>query len=989
VEMSSSQRFVVEAREHLASMTSALIALERRDEDPRAHIEQLLRSAHSIKGGAGFSGRRKIEALAHTMETAVENLRDGRIMATPETTDALLAALDRVSSMIDDLDHSEAADISEPLARLQPLIERSPPVGKVETAAIQELPSPPQPPGALEAQPGEFLISERVRSGWRPGRTELYGVKLDWFTCEREQGLGPIEVARRLEAAGSLLDSRITLAGPALREGLPSPSLWYHAIISTDLDPSQFARQLNIPGAAVIRLQNVSERFARAANVSGEPRFKPPPAATSLRIAVPLIDRMVELAGELALVRNQAVRSTGPADAPLRRLMRRLDAVTSELQAATLRLRMQPVGTLFDRFPRLVRDLARQLGKQIAVDISGSEVELDKAVLEILADPLTHLFRNCCDHGIELPEQRVGSGKPPAGLITLSARQERGQIVIEVRDDGKGLDPEAIKRKALQQGIRHSHEIAALSERQLYDLILLSGFSTATRVTDLSGRGVGMDVVKTNLDQVGGTVEIDSAVGRGTCFSLRLPLTLAIMPCLLVANGTSRYAIPQRDLEEIVLLEPGDGIAGRMRIECTQDEEVLRLRGTLVPLVRLSDVLASREVFTAQSRAAALARHHAPSQAPGRQYVAILRVGSQRLGLVVENVLESEDIVVKPLHPLLRQLGVFVAATILGDGAIALILGVEGIARHSGILHRTIVQPLPALEATKTSGERQTLLLFRYGPAELLAMPLAGVQRVVRVRRGRIERVGDRELVNLDGIAVHLIRLDRFLNVSACPDSDGCYLILPRQGKGAGILASEIVDSPTLSLQLDEQAYKVDGVRGTAIIDGQIVILLDSQRVLQLAAAVQNALPARLPAGDRRRILVVEDTQFFQRLIAGNLEREGFDVTLAGNGREGLEKLAAGAFDLVISDIEMPVMDGYSFAQQVRRTGQFAGLPLLALTTLNDQASREKALASGFDAYEVKFDRGTLLTCVRELLGRRPSAAPRSPGADFQKGGTP
>jgi two-component system chemotaxis sensor kinase CheA len=272
----------------------------------------------------------------------------------------------------------------------------------------------------------------------------------------------------------------------------------------------------------------------------------------------------------------------------------------------------------------------------------------------------------------------------PAGLVRLSARQDRGQIVIEVRDDGKGLDPDAIKRKAIEQGIKRHNELEVLSQRELYDLILLSGFSTAANVTDLSGRGVGMDVVKTNLEQAGGFVEIDSAVGRGTIFTLRLPLTLAIMPCLLVTTGAERYAIPQRDLEEVVLLEPN---AGRQHIECTQDEEVLRLRGTLVPVVRLSEVLARRETFTAAARAAIIARYHPPQDAVRRQYIAILRIGSQRFGLVVDDVLESEDIVVKPLHPLLRQLGVFGAATILGDGGVALILSGDGVARHSGHPH--------------------------------------------------------------------------------------------------------------------------------------------------------------------------------------------------------------------------------------------------------------------------------------------------------------
>lgn len=967
METSDNQRFVVEAREHLAAMTAALIALERGDADPRARVEQLLRAAHSVKGGAGFTGRRNVERLAHALETAIENVREGRIAASAEAIDAMLAVLDRVGGMIDDLEHSDEVDISEPMTRLGPLIDAAAPPAS-GPGAIEARPSPRTTDATVDAsmaQVSDFPLSERVRSGWSPGTSFLYGVKLDWFACEREFGIDPLEVARRLEDSGTLLDSRVDPAEGSLHQGPARPPLWCRAIIAATLPPEEFSRRLDIPCAAILCLQQVSGGAPSDAPRPA-PRPRPPAAATSLRISVPLIDRMMELAGELALVRNQALRATDPTNASLRRLMRRLDSVTTDLQDAALRMRMQPVANLFDRFPRTVRDLARQVGKQIELQITGSEVELDKTVLEALADPLTHLIRNCCDHGIEPPEQRVRSGKPPTGLITLGARQDRGQIVIEVRDDGKGLDPEAIKRKAIESGIKGRGELDALNERQLFDLILLSGFSTAARVTDLSGRGVGMDVVKTNLEQIGGSVEIDSAIGRGTLFSLRLPLTLAIMPCQLVSCGERRYAIPQRDLEEIVLLEPD---RGRARIECTQDEEVLRLRGALVPVVRLAEVLGSREPFTAETRARIIARHHPPKEPTARQYVAILRVGSHRFGLVVDNVLGSEDIVVKPLHPLLRQLGIFGAATILGDGAVALILIGEGIARHSGILHRPLVQELPGPPDSATGASR-TLMLFRHGPSELLAMPLADVRRVVMIRRDRIERVGDRELVNVDGAAVGVFRLDQVLNLSACPDEGPLFLILPRNPRASvGLLASAIVDTPTLPFQLDDRAYKVDGVLGSSMIRGQIAIFIDVDRLVQMWLDSNGASRGSLPRAARRKVLVVEDTRFFQRLITSYLESGGFDVALAANGAEGLARLAEGPFDLIVSDIEMPVMDGLEFARRVRADARFAGIPMLALTTLSGPEHRARAAESGFDGYEVKLDRDILLAAVGALLG--------------------
>lgn len=975
-EPSHSQRFVVEAREHLACMTSGLMALERGEGDPRAHFEQLLRAAHSIKGGAGFTGRGKIEQLSHAMETALESIRDGRCFPTPEVIDVLLSALDRLSAMVDDLEHSEEADVSDLLARLRPLIEPS--TSPVEAGSFRVIAPPGRDSSSAQmaksvAQPGEFPLSERVLAAWQRHAAFLYGVKLDWFQCERDFGLAPLEVAKRLEQAGGVLDSRIDLTGPPLADGLPYPPLWYRAIISSSLKPEEFAQQLGIPCAAIVRLECVDNDPRPPGRPAAASTRQKAPAATSLRIPVALIDRMMGLAGELVLVRNQAVHSTDPAAVHLRQLMRRLDSVTNELQDAALRMRMQPVGTLFDRFPRLVRDLARQLGKQIEIHISGTEVELDKTILEMLSDPLTHLVRNCCDHGIEMPDERTRVGKTPAGAINLSARQQGGRILIEIRDDGRGLDREAIKRKALQQGVRSQDELDRLSEQQVYGLILLSGFSTATRVTDLSGRGVGMDVVKTNLEQIGGVLEIDSAAGEGTVFTLSLPLTLAIVPCLLVQSDRQRYALPQRDVEEIVLLEPG---AQRAGIECSHDEELLRLRGRLLPVTRLGEVLNRRQPFSPQTWSQIVAAHHPGPQEQERMYVAVLKFGSHRFGLVVDDLLGSEDIVVMPLHPLLRPLGIYGGATILGDGGVAMILSGEGIARHSGIAYRPPVRESPALPAAQEATESHTLMLFRCGPAELLALSLGAVRRVVTIHRERIQRVGDRELINIDGTAINVLRLDQLLHLSPCPAQDLLHLILPRhRGTPVGLLVSEIADTPTLQLQIDTQAYRAEGILGSVLIRGQIALLLDLDRLLEIWEQATAIPRLALPAGPGKRVLVVEDTQFFRQMIKSQLESAGHEVTLATNGSEALDRLAEATFDLVVSDIEMPVMDGHALARRIREESRFASLPLLAVTTLSGQEDRDRALACGFDAYEVKLDSRSFLASVSELLQRGRSSA--------------
>jgi two-component system chemotaxis sensor kinase CheA len=968
------QRFVVEAREHLSVLTAAIVSLERGAADPAEPVGRILRSAHSLKGDAGFCGLGTIEQLAHAMESAVEHIRDTRAAPSPEAVDALLLALDRIGALIDDVEHSGGADISSALERLRAVASAGP-IDAPRAIPSRQLPPAPQSAAAIS----EFPISPRVLEGWRRNESFLYGVKLDWFACERGFGLEPLEIARRLESAGTLLDSRLEPSGPALADGVPTPPLWYWTILSSALGPEQFSRQLDIPCASIVRLESVasSPRGPRAdAPAPGPPAPKGP---GSLRIPVALIDQMMGLAGELVLVRNQAVRSGPSGGASQRQLLRRLDALTNQMQDAALRMRMQPVGTLLDRFPRLVRDLARQLGKQIDLEITGASVELDKTVLETLADPLTHLVRNSCDHGIELPQQREACGKRPNGLIRLAARQERGQIVIQITDDGKGLDREAIKRKALQRGIRQSDELDRLSERQVNELILLSGFSTAAQVTDLSGRGVGMDVVRTNLEQIGGTIEIDSVFGEGATFTLRLPLTLAILPCVLLSSEGRLFAIPLRDVQEVVLLRHGDAKA---RIECADNEEVLRLRGQLVEVIRLNEALRRREPFTAEARAAILERHHgAGPKLDALSYVIIVRCGRQRFGLLVDGVLGTEETVVKPLHRLLRPLGVYGAATILGDGSVALILSGEGLARHAGIAHRPIRDEVRELSGPAAASESVSLLLFRHGPAELLAAPLNDVRRVVSIRPEQIERVGGQEMVSVEQTPTNVLRLDRFLGLSPCDESHSRLLILPRgAGAPAGFLASQIVDTPTVSLKLDERAFRADGVLGSALIRGQIALVLDLHRLMDMWGMEHTPSRAALPAPARKRILVIEDTEFFRRLVAGCLEQAGHDVTVAGHGAEGLEKLMGGAFDLVVSDIEMPVMDGLTFARSVRQDARWEQLPLLALTSLGGAADVEKARAAGFDAYEVKLDRQSFLNSVQGLLtvGRSSAIIARS-----------
>ena len=697
-----------------------------------------------------------------------------------------------------------------------------------------------------------------------------------------------------------------------------------------------------------------------------------PDKTVSLRISVELLDRLMTLTGELTLIRNQSVLAVDQDDGLLRPIVQRLDAVTSALQETVLRTRMQPIGNLFGKFPRVVRDLGRQLGKQVELTVVGREVELDKTILEQLSDPLTHLVRNSVDHGIESPAERIAKGKPGTGQITLTAAHEEGQVRIEIRDDGRGIDPQAVRTKALAMRLKTEAELDRMSPRELIGLILLPGFSTAREVTELSGRGVGMDVVKTNIELLEGSLVIDSVPGLGTAMIMRMPLTLAIIPCLIVSVNGERYAIPQRELEEAVCLHPG--MSGR--IEQAFDTEVYRLRDSLLPIVRLRDVLGRPHPFTAETKAEILAAGTAAAADPARiAYILVLRTAGRRFGLVVDEVRGTEEIVVKPMHPSIKKVRIFTGATIMGDGRVALIADVEGIVEHARLSFDSAVETAKATDARKST-ESHRVLLFEYGPHEQFALPLLQIRRIEMIGRDRIERVGDHEYVTVDGVSMRILRLDRVINVSAPEESSSeataqLSLIVPKFGnQPMAIVVSRIVDTESLSVDLQEFSEQDEGILGSAVVRGRMTLFLDFHRLSQKlfgTSAMPAATAAAVSRMRPRRLLLIDDTPFFREVVKRYLVAEGHEVETAVNGEDGLTQLAKGReFDLIVSDIEMPVMDGWEFAREVRRRG--IKTPMLALTSLSGVPYEIKAKDCGFNGYELKLDHDRLVRKVGNLL---------------------
>ncbi len=752
------REFLIESRENLLGLDRDFVALEQ---NPRDHalLSRIFRCVHTIKGTSGFLNLPSLEKLTHVGETQLSRLRDGEILLDTQATSALLAMVDgvrRVLASLETLGSEGSEDFS-------PIIAELAKIGQKQHRAS----AAPSPATVAAKTPPRVSV---------PAAPELVAAVVT----------PPVAAAPSAAPAVASAPSNVPTpsAHPAKVERLP-------------------VRQATRPAApAVAAAPSPGEQdAARAASV----------AETAIRVDVALLDRVMNLVGELVLARNQILQYGAKSNDPgLVNASQRLNLLTTELQAGVMKTRMQPIGNVWTRFPRVVRDLANVCGKSVHVELEGSGTELDRSIIEAIKDPLMHAVRNAIDHGIESAERRVAAGKPASGRLTFRAYHEGGQVNIEVSDDGGGINTDKVRARAIERGLVAHERALRMNERELLHLIFLPGFSTAESVTHLSGRGVGMDVVKTNIEKIGGTVDISSERGIGTTLKIKIPLTLAIIPALIVASGGERFAIPQVNLLELVRLE---GAQSRRGIETLHGTPLYRLRGNLLPLVFLNETL------------------DLPGPGAGVDVIniVVLQADDRQFGLVVDGISDTEEIVVKPLGKELKRLDVFAGATIMGDGRVALILDVLGVARHAGVVSggrdRGVAEPVAPTSAQ--AEPREMLLLFRAAGSERMAIPLALVARLEELAPERVERAGGREVVQYRGSILPLIRLDEDRPNGRRALYDPLKVIVySEHGRSVGLVVDEILDVVDEVVRVEDAAAG-RGLRGMAIVQGKVTDLLD------------------------------------------------------------------------------------------------------------------------------------------------------------------
>lgn len=1021
------EEFKTESLELLELAEKRLLALDKGSNDFPSAYDEIFRAFHSLKGAAGMMELNRIQAHTHEMENLLVNSK-GLPSIPKELITTFLTGVDKARTMLDDENlMAEIAGVEEnPEPQSAPIAEEPMPSTSTEENEEDQTYASDMPESAIEEFLTEaeeilervsnalqliengkqtkdlvdglyrdvhtlkgtaYLFSfdkigdishamesslEKVRAATHEASPQLLSALFKSLTVmesiikkirhkESNENFTPV-VKLITKTLGTLAERLIPVAELEVtvnEEHQSSPTQLQHQETKQEvesMDNSEIApEKINLP--TVVENQKPSERDE---------------SSGSIRVPVALLDNLMALMGEMVLVRNQVLQfSSNSEDMEFLSMSKRLNVVTTEIQGEMMKTRMQPIGNILSKFNRVIRDLTHELGKEISLDIHGSETELDKSLLEAIKDPLTHIVRNSCDHGIETPDKRRSAGKPPMGHITIKSYHEGGQVVIEVIDDGKGLHREVLIQKAIEKGLIPSG--AKLSDKEAFDLIFHAGFSTAAKITNVSGRGVGMDVVRTNIEKIGGSVDLASVPGEGTTIKIKVPLTLAIVPALIVESGGSKFAIPQVKLDELVRV---DQSSSENRVEYLHGSPVYRLRGNILPLIELNKILglepSGKDINSAT--------------------IAVLNAESFNFGVIIDEIHDTADIVVKPLNRLLKSLQVYAGGTILGDGSIALILDVMGLAKHAHLGSEKTTGHEDK-ESAKADAEIQKLLLVQLNSPTQHALDLTYVNRLEVFQRSSIELSGNQRVIRYRDTILPLISANFHLGYPKGEEKHNLsVVVITRGGKLYGIEVDGILDSILTTAELDKGLFSNPCFFGNLNTkDGLIVMINPFELISREFPAIAEAeareaqeladrtkdLPKLKKDNQAITVLLVEDTAFFRKAIKQVLEEKNFKILTANNGSEAMDILNRSdlSIDLIVSDIEMPVMNGFQFAASVRKHPKYKKVPMLAISSRADNQYRTQGLQAGFNTYLEKLKPPVLLAAIKELLGNQEEAA--------------
>jgi len=958
--------FLTETSESLAVIDVELVKFEQ-DPNDAAILGNIFRLVHTIKGTCGFLGLPRLESVAHAGENVLGKFRDGELEVTPEAVTLILRCIDTIRDLLGTLEETgeepEGKD-TDLIAELNAMAEGKTPTAAAPAAApavstagdspstnnfgapvAAELLAEVEAAQAVSVQAASdkematMMEAEMAEADASPSTNNFGAPVAAELLAEVEAAQSASVQAASVQAASQQKLETEMAAERAAEAAAPAPS--------APAAPQPPAPKASVPA------KTAKSGPPKVADKDGEKEKKESSIAqSSIRVNVDVLEALMTLVSELVLTRNSLLQMVrGQDENEFSVPLQRLSHITSDLQEGVMKTRMQPIGNAWAKLPRIVRDLAVESGKKIDLVMQGAETELDRQVLDLIKDPLTHMVRNSADHGLEDTAGRIAAGKSETGTINLNAFHEGGHIIIEIKDNGRGLNMDRIKDKIITNGVATEAELAGMSDQQIQQFIFKAGFSTAEKVTNVSGRGVGMDVVRTNIEKIGGTIELKSIEGRGTTFTIKIPLTLAIVSALIVAGGGQRFAIPQISVVELVRTSVNSDHA----IEMINESPVLRLRNRLLPLVSLSKLLGL----------GAEEKHHSEEH-----YIVVSQVGTFNFGIIVDRVFDTEEIVVKPVAPVLREIPFYSGNTILGDGSVIMILDPNGIAgtagQQSSMGEDDAQQAAQIVDRTE---ERTTFLVFKAGSQELKAVPLALIARLEEIDMGGVEVSHGQHVVQYRGHLMPLIPFNP--NHSFASTGMQPVLVFTDRDRSMALAVDEIVDIVEDHLKIEFPA-KEPGLIGTGVIDGH------STDVIDCGYYLTTAFPDWFGGNDEagfngvtreRKVLLVDDSAFFRNLLTPLLSVAGWKVKTADSAEIALRLRDRGEhYDVIISDIEMPGMDGFEFAETIRREGSWRDVPMVALSSHASDSDFARGREVGFSDYVAKHDRDALVNTLSQTI---------------------
>ncbi len=924
--------FVIETSEAIDIVDAELVRFEQ-EPNNAAVLAQIFRLVHTVKGTCGFLGLPRLEALAHAAETVIGQFRDG-VKVTTEAVSLILQTVDRIKLIIFELEthgvEPEGAD-AELIDSLENMARNH------ASQKIALVSSPEHTTGSIVYQ-----VLEREL---RPGEVSLD----DLEAAFRDTSPDPVRMQALFQSPDQHLSIRKTVQPVQIRPVLSAETEALKADLKENIKLS--AKNLDICDPTQDLVQEDTPKRRIGEEESGI-QSETLASKQTLRVDINTIDHLMTMVSELVLTRNQLLEIARKSHEEQFKIpLQRLSSITAELQATVMKTRMQPIAAAWSKLPRVVRDLCVELNKQIELETFGADTEIDRHVLDLIRDPLVHMIRNAADHGLETTEERIAAGKPRAGKIRVSALQEGGYIVLEVSDDGRGLNLEAVTKRAVSMGLTTQEQVKKLSEAELARFIFMPGFSTASQVTSVSGRGVGMDVVLTNIEQAGGVIDVRTSKGKGTVVYIKIPVTLAIANALIVQVGSQRFAVPQMSVVELVRAGPGTDIA----IEMVNESPVMRLRNELLPIANLSSIL------KIQDQASVLLT---------KMFVVICQVSERRFGLIVDGIVQTEEIVVKPTSAILTSLPLYSGVTILGDGSVVMILDPAGIGRTVGVFaeRRHDKKTNDTLKAGQ-SDAKTSLLIFRHGAHNYRAVPLELITRLEEIEGSSIEVSGGQSIIQYRGRLMPLIAANG--NDFVAREGNHNVLVFSCGSRIAGLVVDQIVDIVEDELDISAGS-QMPGVLGSAIIGGRATDIVDVAHYLPFEMDGSDKVSAVL---DQPSVLIVDGSGFFRAMLAPVIKAAGYRVTIASCSASAMREMLKFKSDVVVIDIETPSVEGFSLASELS-LGEFANsVHLIGLASRATNQMISKARISGFSDLVGKFDRQGLIASLNDIFNLKNQAA--------------